>query len=143
MSRRESREKAVKLLYEYTFHNGMNPKEFLQSRDCDEKHPVTDFTKETFIGITVAQGEIDKFITDYSNGWKITRISKVTLAILRLAMYEIIFTETSSNVVINEALEIAKKYDDKKSVAFINGILHNFAKSRKALPSDEKPKDEE
>ncbi len=143
MSRRESREKAVKLLYEYTFHDGMSPKEFLQSMDCDEKHPITDFTKEMFTGATVAQGEIDKSITDFSNGWKITRISKVTLAVLRLAVYEIIFTETPPNVVINEALEIAKKYDDERSVAFINGILNNFTKSRKTLPSDEKPKDEE
>ncbi len=136
MSRREDREKGVKLLYEYTFHDGMKAGDFLESRDCNDKFPFTPFLKELFMGTVNAQSEIDKSLSEISNGWKLSRISKVTLSILRLASYEIIFTDVPSKAVINEALEIAKKYDDLKSVKFINGILNNLARQKNRISDD-------
>jgi N utilization substance protein B len=71
--------------------------------------------------------DIDSLIEKYSKGWKINRIAKVDLALLRLGAYEILYSDTPENVVINEAVELAKKYSTDKSGAFINGILASIA----------------
>ena len=68
--------------------------------------------------------ELDSLIAKYSKGWKLNRIPKVNLAILRIAVYEIIFeNDTPDSVAINEAVELAKKYSGSDDSAFINGIL--------------------
>lgn len=133
MSRREDRETAVKLIYEYMYYNGMNAHEFISDRESANECEYSAFVKEAFVGVSNAESEIDKAISELSNGWKISRMAKVTLAVLRLAAYEIIFTDTPAKAVINEALEIAKKYDDPKSTRFINGILNNLASRENKL----------
>lgn len=133
MSRREDRETAVKLIYEYMYYNGMNAHEFISDRERANECEYSAFVKEAFVGVSNAESEIDKAISELSNGWKISRMAKVTLAVLRLAAYEIIFTDTPAKAVINEALEIAKKYDDPKSTRFINGILNNLASRENKL----------
>ena len=65
----------------------------------------------------------------FSKGWKLSRLSKVTLAILRLAVYEMLYDKLAYNIVINEAVELAKKYDEEKAPKFVNGILNNIADS--------------
>lgn len=73
--------------------------------------------------------KIDNIIKEKSIGWSIERLDKVDLAILRLAIYELIFEEDIPNkVVINEAIELAKEYSSEKSYKFINGILGNIEK---------------
>ena len=67
--------------------------------------------------------EIDKKIETYSENWHISRIDKVDLAILRLAIYEILYDDIPQKVVINEAIELAKEYSSEKSYRFINAIL--------------------
>lgn len=67
--------------------------------------------------------EIDKKIETYSENWHISRIDKVDLAILRLAIYEILYDDIPKKVVINEAIELAKEYSSEKSYRFINAIL--------------------
>ena len=73
--------------------------------------------------------DIDSLISTHAVGWKIKRMSKVTISILRLAVYELKFTDTPPKAVINEAVEIAKEYDDDKAAPFVNGILNKFARS--------------
>ena len=69
-------------------------------------------------------GEIDKKIDEVSTEWKVERISCVSLAVLRLATYEIVFCEDIPSVVaVNEAVSLAKKYDGEEAAPFVNGIL--------------------
>lgn len=77
------------------------------------------------------QAEIDPVIEKYSVGWKIARMSKVAVAVLRLAVYEILYTETPVGVAINEAVELSKKYASKEDCAFVNGVLGSVAKEEK------------
>ena len=74
--------------------------------------------------ISEKQEEIDAVISKYSKGWSVSRIGKAELAILRVAVYEILFDDDiPDNVAINEAVELAKKYGEADAPAFINGIL--------------------
>lgn len=81
-----------------------------------------------YVEILDKMDEIDERISKVSKGWAIDRIGKVELAILRLAVYEIIYDDSiPTSVSINEAVEIAKKYGPEDSYAFVNGILARFA----------------
>ena len=71
---------------------------------------------------------IDVIISGSSKGWKLERLSRVSLAIMRLAVYEMLWDEgIPFSVSINEAVELAKRYDDEKAPKFINGILNDIA----------------
>ncbi|MBQ9687192.1 MAG: transcription antitermination factor NusB [Oscillospiraceae bacterium] len=71
--------------------------------------------------------EIDRYIRSYAKGWKLERISKTALAVLRCAICEILYMEDIPNAAaINEAVELAKGYDDPDTVAFVNGLLGGF-----------------
>ena len=75
-------------------------------------------------GILEHKTEIDEAINTYAEGWSVERIAKVDIAILRLAVYEILFAEDIPNrVAVNEAVELAKEFSSDKSPSFINGIL--------------------
>lgn len=128
MSRREERETVFTLLYEYTFYDAATPADFLIEREELREGTFSDFVKESFTGVLAALGEIDKRISEYAKGWKLTRLSRVTKSILRLAVYELIFTDTPPKAVINEAVELAKKYDEQKASGFVNGILNKLAR---------------
>ena len=72
-------------------------------------------------------GEIDGFIERYSKGWKIDRISRTALAVLRCAVCEILYMDdVPASAAINEAVELAKGYDEPDTVAFVNGVLGGF-----------------
>lgn len=150
MNRRKSREVAMKLLFESFIQKEHyvkiieNLKENIEieSENIDEsiKHEKdietidlvdVDMTYVTNIlkGINESLESIDKEIEKYLVNWKLNRISKVDLAILRIATYEILFDEEiPDKVSVNEAIELAKKYSEEKSAAFINGILNNMIK---------------
>ena len=75
--------------------------------------------------------EIDAIIEQYAVGWKISRISRVSLAVLRLAIFEILYVDDApTGAVINEAVEIARRYEEEDKVSFINGILGSFARAQ-------------
>lgn len=89
----------------------------------------SEFVRTAFVGCVASAGELDRRISEFSKGWKISRISRIAKSILRLAVYETVFTETPPKAVINEAVELAKTYDDERSAKFINGILNSFARA--------------
>ena len=72
--------------------------------------------------------EIDEKIAENAKGWKKERIARISLAIMRLCVYELLFSDVPRAVAINEAIEIAKTYDTDDAPAFINGILNTIAK---------------
>ena len=123
MSRKKSREYAFRLVFEKFFHEPEQEYEF-----TDEDF-VLDDTDKAFVnsligGVNEHYGEIIKLIKDNVVGYEVDRIYKIDLAILVLAIYEIKYVENSNaSVVVNEAVELAKKYSTEKSYSFINGVL--------------------
>ncbi|MCR5775220.1 MAG: transcription antitermination factor NusB [Lachnospiraceae bacterium] len=85
------------------------------------------YIEDRFRGIVEKIGDIDSRIEEKSKGWKLNRIGKVELSILRLAVYEIIYDEeVPVSVAINEAVELAKKYGQEQAGSFVNGVLAKF-----------------
>lgn len=139
MNRRKSREVAMRLLFQTTL-NEENLEEALENlkdvRDSNEgakekdyesvdlKDVDIDYVKRIIKGIEENREEIDEKIKGNLKNWKIERLSKVDLSILRLCTYEFKFEEDIPNKVsVNEAIELAKKYSGEKSATFINGVL--------------------
>ena len=82
--------------------------------------------------------ELDAYIEKYARGWKLSRISRCAAAILRCAMSEILWlSDVPAAAAINEAVELAKKYEDTDVVAFINGVLGSFVRTEGLLPAEE------
>lgn len=80
-------------------------------------------------GVAEKQEELDAYIEKYSRGWKLGRISRISLAVLRCCMYEILYMPDVPNAAaINEAVELAKGYEEPETVSFINGILGSFVR---------------
>ena len=87
------------------------------------------YIKSTVLGVFAHIDEIDGAIQKNSEGWKISRISKTAMAVLRVAVYELLYSEdVPIGVAINSAVEIDKGYDDEKTVSFVNGVLGSVAK---------------
>ena len=82
-----------------------------------------DFVNEAVLFISSHQKELDKMANKYMKNWTIDRLSKVDRAIISLAIYELLYTDTPNVVAINEAIELSKKYSDEKVTKLINGIL--------------------
>lgn len=139
MGRRDARELAFKLLYQWEIQKG-ELEELIQislkEKIFDEENQNCISKKDEDYILDVVKGtknhlrEIDKSIEKYLKGWKLNRISKVNLSILRLAVYEILYREDIPvSVSINEAVELAKKYESEEAGSFVNGLLREFAKS--------------
>ena len=128
MTRSKQREQAFYLVFESMF-NECDPQQAMALYG-DNIEELGSYAKCLYSGVTEKKEEIDAAISTHSKGWKISRISKVNLAILRLAVYEISFEEeVPVSVAINEAVELAKKYSGKEDAAFINGVLGGYARS--------------
>ncbi|MBR3148804.1 MAG: transcription antitermination factor NusB [Eubacterium sp.] len=128
MNRYKQREQAFLLIFEELFTD--ETKETLCSLFEDNIEELGDYSKELFFGVSDNAQMLDGNISEFSNGWRIQRIPKVNVAILRLAIYEIMFVDdVPSSVAVNEAVELAKKYSGKEDAAFINGILGSLIRS--------------
>ena len=127
MNRKLSREKTMELLFGMTLSKDTVEEvveTFVENYEGNIKEIDLTYVKRALIGVENNKKAIDEAISSNLQNWKIDRISKVNLTILRLAAYEILFDENVPiNVAINEALEITRRYSDEKSVSFINGVL--------------------
>jgi len=127
MNRRKSREIAMKLLFQMSINkeNYVDVIEnFKEHTDVDLQDIDMSYITKVLAGIHENGKEIDKNIEKHLIKWKLDRLSKMNLAILRVSTYEILFEEEiPDKVSINEAVEIAKIYCDDKTPKFINGIL--------------------
>lgn len=129
MTRREIREQLFVLLFQKEFYKGEEFEEqkesYFLTHVIEEKDKV--YMLNRFDNICGAMGEIDQTISKYSKGWKIDRIGKEELAILRLAVYEAVYDDDIPvGVAVNEAVELGKKYGAEGGAAFINGMLGNI-----------------
>ncbi len=133
MTRREGREAILGLLYAKEFFSEVTSEDFYAYFCAQSEKNYNDFVKSTFDGTCEAREEIDGEIESSSDKWKMARMSLVTRNILRLGVYEMTKTDVPAKVAINEAVELAKKYDDDQSPAFINGILNKIAREHALL----------
>lgn len=131
MSRREIREQIFKMLFRIEFHD---EKEYAEQMNLfmEESAPIEEssqkYIEEKFEDIVSRIAEIDEVINEKVKGWKTTRMGKVDLTLIRLAVYEINYEEDiPTGVAINEAVELAKKYGTDDSSAFVNGVLAKIA----------------
>ena len=134
MTRTEIRELTFELLYSLEIQK-MEQQEyneqielFLVEQNVSQEKAKTYMT-ETVNGIAKNKEKILELISqNLKEKWDISRVSKINITLLKLATYEIVYTELPYKVVVNEAVEIAKKYGDDTSPAFINGVLANIIK---------------
>lgn len=132
MNRRKSREIAMKLLFEMT----INKEEYDEVLDIFKENTEMDLSDVDFQyiekiikGIGENTQNVDSEIEKNLKKWKLNRLSKIDLSILRLSTFEINFMDDIPNkVAVNEGIELAKKYSDDNSPSFINGVLGNMIK---------------
>ena len=129
ISRYKKREQAFILCFESLFSD-TDIDELVDNADDARDEFLSDYAIDCAKGVREHQEEIDGMISEnLKPGWKITRISKVSLAILRLAVYEILYEDDiPDSVSINEAVELSKKYTVKDDTSFINGVLGSVVK---------------
>jgi len=147
MSRREIREHLFRMLFRKEFHepcelNEQNQLYFENLEECPSSEQM-DYLMEKYNAILVKVPEIDEMLESASEGWRLNRMGKAELTILRLAVYEMIFDEDIPvGVAINEAVELAKKYGGDHSKSFVNGILAKIV-DKKPMDSVEENSDSE
>ncbi len=129
MTRKEERELAFTLVFEKIFNNDLTVEEIINNAIESR------FIENNTFAFSLAQltyehcEEVDSIINEISIGWKVARLPKVSLAILRLALCEILFVPSVPNgVSINEAVELAKKFSSQEDASFINGILGKYVR---------------
>ena len=132
MTRREEREQAFVLLFEKSFDSETEIAELYDFAVENEAITGSEFVKNVVCTAWENVADIDAFIEKYSKGWKINRISKVALAVLRLAICEIkYYDDIPVSVSINEAVELCKKFAAKDDSSFVNGILGSISREEK------------
>ena len=139
MSRQNAREAAIRFLYQCEI-TGLSPEDAIedyfhniQPDDEDCYLPMSDsdieYLKSVMAGVVKEISVIDDSISKNSTGWKINRISKTLLSIMRVAIYEMLYVEEIPvKVSLNEAIELAKAYDGDEAGPFINGVLAGVVK---------------
>ena len=131
MIRTELREHIFKLLFQEEFNQEEDMHEhlkyyFMTLENAADKDK--DYIQEKYEAVAGHIAEIDELINQYAKGWKTTRMNKVDLAILRLAVYEMKWDEdVPTGVAINEAVNLAKKYSSEDGASFVNGVLAKLA----------------
>lgn len=133
MKRHELREQVFKLLFRVEFNDSEDMPEqvrlFLEDSESGASEEEQAYIEERYGQVFSRLEEIDRLINDHTEGWDISRMGKVELTILRLAVYEMRFdSDIPVSVAINEAVEIAKTYGQENSGGFVNAILGKIAK---------------
>ena len=134
MNRRQSREAAFCLLFEWAFH--AEPFEALVQNARDTRELEADDFTLALVQTAIDRVEaLDRLIERYSEGWKVSRLSKATLSVLRLAFCEMTQMEDIPiGATINEAVELCKKYASEDEASFVNGILGKYGRSGEGRP---------
>ncbi|MCI8353255.1 MAG: transcription antitermination factor NusB [Clostridia bacterium] len=133
MNRSQAREQAFKLLYSIEIQHETSEEQvelYLENNNIpDEK--TREYIVDVIDGIKQNKKEINQLIKEnLKQDWQLERIPKINIALLKLAIYEIIYKEIPYKVAINEVVELAKKYGEDNSPTFINGILASVVKTK-------------
>ena len=131
LGKRKVRKYAFELMFGYEFNKEETAESYYQKAydsfvcEDDEEESV----KNLFLGICANVEAIDTVIEKNLSGWKINRISKASLSLMRLSVYEMQYANLHHAISINEAVELAKEYCEDGAATYINGVLNNIAKN--------------
>ena len=128
MTRSELREKIMVILYQIDIYKEQKVAYDVEDVINENLTIANEFVKDIVFGVVTYQDKIDDLANKYMKDWSIDRIDKSGAAILRMAIYELEYTDTPEVVVINEAVELAKKYCDDAVRKIINAILDRIIK---------------
>lgn len=148
MNRRQTREAALCMIFNYSFHTEGDGSEQLElylenfqdkdAKNISEELRQDEYFTKAYFGVISNITELDEIIASCSKKWSSARISRVSKSILRLALYEILYMKNiPTQVSINEAVELAKKFDSDESYSFVNGILGAYVRSTEGNDSKE------
>ena len=127
-SRSELRNICMVILYQIDIYESRNVPFVIDEVINENLEIDNDFVKSIVYGVTTYKSALDEIANKYIDGWTIDRIDKTGAAILRMGLYELKFTDTPEIVVINEAVELAKKYCDEAVRKIINAVLDKYIK---------------
>jgi len=128
-TRRQAREFALQVLYQVDVGSG-DPRQALTIfwQNFEPSVDTREFTNELVLGAWHERNRIDKLIADAAENWRLGRLPKVDLNLLRLGVYELLtYPQIAPNVTINEAIEISRRYCSDDAPVFINGVLDRVA----------------
>ncbi|MFA5561309.1 MAG: transcription antitermination factor NusB [Eubacteriales bacterium] len=124
MNRRESREAAFLAMFAWEFNQEFTPLQIYES-SLPQDEQGAPYTRVLLAGVGEHLDELHTAIDTYAVGWKRTRISPVSRALIKIALFEMFYLpEIPLRVSLNEAVELSKKYDDEKAYGFVNGLLN-------------------
>ena len=131
MNKSASRELAFQLLYSTQIQKDMQEEQyemFCENNEINDRK-VQEYIKDILFGINVNEEKINELISsNLKKGWNIERISKIDIALLQIGIYEIIEKNIPYKIIVNEVVELAKKYAEDSSPSFINGVLASIIK---------------
>ena len=132
MTRKEARDQAFVLIFEKGINNESIEDILEAAKECRNFLEDEDgYTLKVFTGVFERQEEIDAIISKNLTGWTINRISKISLAVLRLAIFEIMYMDEIPDAVsVDEAVELCKTYSTQEDAAFVNGVLGTVVRSK-------------
>ncbi len=122
-NRSELRKKCMTILYQMTVYDKAHMKYDVNDVIAEVCPLDNEFVKEIVYGVLTYKNEIDEIANKYLDGWTIDRLGNTDIAILRMGIFELLYTNTPSVVAINEAIELAKIYSDDSVRKMINGVL--------------------
>ena len=136
-ARSKARKQTLDILYESDIR-GSNPLDILTSRDVTEEgpdaRPIRDYTRELITGVSEHRRKIDELIATYAQGWDMDRLPAVDRNIMRLALFEILWSDGSADAIaIDEALVLAKELSTDESAGYIHGVLGRIASIKDGL----------
>ena len=131
--RSRAREVVLQVLYQDDLNPDSDPKIaqlFLENRLHGDTELV-EFAQSLLSGVQRNRSELDQMLADAADNWALERMAVTDRNVMRLGVYEILYTETPERVAINEALELAKRFGAEQSTHFVNGILDRFIRNQK------------
>ena len=129
ITRRELREQAFCLIFEFSMNPSVSPAEMYEQAVKIYGYAEDNYISTVFFGVCASYEKLDETISKYLSGWSIDRLSRVSLAIMSLCLFEAVNVgDVPVKVALNEAVELAKKYDTEQAPAFINGVLNSAVK---------------
>ncbi|MDC0284006.1 MAG: transcription antitermination factor NusB [Mariniblastus sp.] len=142
MSRRSrAREIVLQVLYQDDL-NTDQPEDirlrFMNAR-LNQDRSLVEFAEDLLAGVRRHRDAVDQHLEEIARNWKLSRMAATDRNVLRLGAYEILFTETPNRVVVNEAIELAKRYGTNNSSQFVNGVLDRLMNNQPPTKSDERP----
>lgn len=130
MTRRQAREELINLLFETEFRSDESAEAIFATSTENREIADDEYLRRAYFAIMENLERIDETIGAHAHGWKTSRLGRISRAVLRMGVYELLFeADIPATVTINEAVELTKAYDDEKARPFVNGVLNSVKDS--------------